>query len=67
MNPIYYIILGIILFLLGTYLPNGVELFNYVESITIYNFLITMAQGLGAGLVVGGVILFIKRKLMKKS
>lgn len=59
-NPIFFIILGAILFLLGTFLPNGVELFDYAEFIGIYNLLITVVQGGGIGLLIGGIFLLLK-------
>lgn len=66
-NPILYIILGGVLFLLGTFLPNGVELFDYAEFIGIYNLLVTVAQGGGIGLMIGGLGILIKNGLMKKE
>lgn len=66
-NPVMYIILGIVLFLLGTFLPNGIELFNYAEWIGIYNLVITVAQGGGIGLIIGGLGILIKNGLAKKE
>lgn len=66
-NPIIYVILGAILFLLGTFLPNGIELFNYAEFIGIYNLLVTIAQGGGIGLMIGGLGILIKNGLAKKE
>lgn len=66
-NPIFFIILGAILFLLGTFLPNGVELFDYAEFIGIYNLLITVVQGGGIGLLIGGIFLLLKNSFSQSK
>ena len=66
-NPILFIILGAILTIVGTFLPNGVKLFDYVEFIGIYNLLVTIAQGLGIGLLVGGIAIYVKQNFLGKS
>lgn len=66
-KPILYIILGAFLTITGTYLPNGVEFLNYVEFIGIYNLFVTIAQGLGIGLLVGGTALYLKQSFFTKN
>lgn len=61
-NPVVIIIIGIILFLIGHFAPNGIELSNIVEVIGFINLFTALAEGLGVGLIVGGIALFIKGK-----
>jgi len=59
-NPVSVIALGIILFLVGHFAPNGIELSNVVEVIGFINLFTALAEGLGIGLIIGGAFLFIK-------
>ena len=61
-NPVNIIIIGVVLFLIGHFAPNGIMLSNIAEIIGIINLLTTTCEGLGLGLVIGGAILFIKNK-----
>jgi|GEM_PF-3390883 len=65
-NPIVFIVFGAILALLGTFLPNGIILLNYAELIGIYNLFVTLAQGAGIGMIIGGIALLITGKFKKE-
>ena len=61
-NPLLAVKIGVAFIVVGFLLPNGVKIFSYAELIGIYNLMVTLCQGLGIGLVIGGGALFLKAK-----